>query len=206
MPFSKWEFFYSVFQQRQQQKSFEINDLKSTCYENSNSNILNWNEAEHTNSSAHTADDSFGQCQGWNWKAKSARSTKPCMVRKMWKQTTVWMCAARKPVKCLQHMLCRCFAAWQPSETSVCLSCVSRVEWTWIHGTAHTLHLHIFRIGSGARNTPSSRLRRHTARQPAESLSSLQFEKGSHCVRMYRDFHANHFTHFTTSTKDFSLF
>ena len=112
---------------------------------------------------------------------------------------------SRKPFKCFQHMLCRCCRmAAKRDERLFILRVEGGMNLNPWH--KHTLHLHIFRIGSGARNTPSSRLRRHTTRQPFKSLSSLQFEKGSHCVRMYRDFHANDFTHFITSKKDFSLF
>lgn len=93
----------------------------------------------------------------------------------------------QKPFKCKRVTCSAPFAPqYQRSETSVCLSCVSRVEWTWKHMNLYTMH--IFRIDSRVVHPQTDATPR--ALQLLKSLSSLQFEQESQSVRMYSDFHS----------------
>lgn len=93
----------------------------------------------------------------------------------------------QKPFKCKRVTCSAPFGSqYQRSETSVCLSCVSRVEWTWKHMNLYTMH--IFRIASRVVHPQTDATPR--ALQLLKSLSSLQFEQESQSVRMYSDFHS----------------
>lgn len=115
-----------------------------------------------------------------------------CMLRKMWKQTTVWMCAIRKrkPFKCSfeshayryrirneasEAFVYPAYRGWNELETTTYTHCtLSALQVAW-----YTLIRHVYDIETQEPVSYSKACHRH------------QFERESHCVRMYCDFYAN---------------